>query len=96
MPLGREVGLGLGHISLVGDAAPHPEGGTAAPFRPMSIVAKRSPVSANAELLFNLTILKNIHLQASEQSAALHLCELVNFVMFVGFPFLFQSVSIFI
>jgi len=52
MPLGKEIGLGPGHIVLDGD----PVGGlapTAAPphFRPMFIVAKRSPISATAELL---------------------------------------------
>jgi len=48
MPLGKEVGLGPGHIVLDGDPAPT----TAAPhFRPMPIVAKRSPISATAELL---------------------------------------------
>jgi len=49
MPLGKEVGLGSGHIVLDGDPAP-----TAAPphFRPMPIVAKRSPISATAELLY--------------------------------------------
>jgi len=48
MPLGKEVGLGPGHIVLDGDPAP-----TAAPphFRPMPIVAKRSPISATAEVL---------------------------------------------
>jgi len=48
MPLGKEVGLGPGHIVLDGDPAP-----TAAPlqFRPMPIVAKRSPISATGELL---------------------------------------------
>ena len=48
MPLGTEVGLGPGHIVFVGDPAPpHQKGDTAAPtFRPMSIVAKRSPISA--------------------------------------------------
>ena len=52
MPLGTEVGLGPGHIALDGDIAP-PERGTAAPtFRPTSIAAKRSPISATAELLF--------------------------------------------
>jgi len=41
-------------IVLDGDPTPHPpKGGTASPnFRPMSIVAKRSPVSAAAEQLF--------------------------------------------
>jgi len=48
MPLGKEVGLGPGHIVLDGDPAP-----TAAPrhFRPMPIVAKQSLFSATAELL---------------------------------------------
>jgi len=54
MPLGKEAGLGPGHIVLNGDLV-----GTQPPqqpfhtFRPMSIVAKRSPISATAELLFN-------------------------------------------
>ena len=50
MPLGKVIGLGPGHMVLDGDPAP-----TAAPphFRPMPIVAKQSPISANAELLFN-------------------------------------------
>ena len=53
MPLGKVVGLGPGHIVLdgypVGTQPP-----TAAPlyFRPMPIVAKRSPISATAELLY--------------------------------------------
>jgi len=53
MPLGKVVGLGSGHIVLDGDpvgtqppiaAPPH--------FRPMTIVAKRSPISATVELLY--------------------------------------------
>jgi len=45
MPLGMEVGLGQGDIVL--------ERGTAAStFRPICIVAKRSPISAVAELLY--------------------------------------------
>ena len=49
MPLGTKVGLGPGHIVLDGDPAPpHPPKGD---FRPMSIVAKRSPISASAEHL---------------------------------------------
>jgi len=53
MPLGTKVGLGPGHIVLHGDPAPSPQkGGTAPPnFRPMSIVAKRLPVSATVEHL---------------------------------------------
>jgi len=59
--LGKEVGLGPGHIVLDGD----PVGTqplTAAPphFRPMTIVAKRSHISAIAELLFNLVSLSNM------------------------------------
>ena len=50
-----EVGVGPGHIVLDRDPAPHTERGTAAPlaFRPMSVVAKRSPISETVELLLN-------------------------------------------
>jgi len=54
MPLGKEIGLGPGHVVLDGD----PVGTQRSPqqplptFRPMTIVAKRSPISATAELLF--------------------------------------------
>jgi len=52
MPLGKEVGLDPDDIVLDGDPAFPTEWGTAAPtFRPMSIVAKRSRISATAELL---------------------------------------------
>jgi len=51
MLLGTEVGLGPGNIVLDGDPAA-PKRGTAPTFRPMSIVAKRSPISATAEHLF--------------------------------------------
>jgi len=60
MPLGKEVDLSPGHIVLDGDPAPLPptKRGTAAEqpptFWPMSIVAKRSPISATAELLLLL------------------------------------------
>ena len=50
MKLGMEVGLGPGHIVLDGDPAPPPQRGTAPNFRPISVVAKRSPISASAEL----------------------------------------------
>jgi len=53
MPLGKEAGLGPGHIVLDGDPV-----GTHRPplqplptFRSMSIVAKRSTISATAKLL---------------------------------------------
>jgi len=52
MPLGMEVGLGSGDTVLDGDPAPSRKGAQQAPtFRPMSIVAKRSPISTTAELL---------------------------------------------
>ena len=60
MLLGTEVGLGPGDIMLDEDPAPPPQKkrGTAAPtFRPMSIAAKRSPISATAELLYGISIL---------------------------------------
>jgi len=55
VPLGTEVDIGPGHIVLHGDPAlPPPKKGGTAPsnFRPMSIVAKRSPIWATA-LFFN-------------------------------------------
>jgi len=59
MPLGTEVDLGPGDIVLDRDPAPSPtERGTAAPiFRVMSIVAKRSPISATGELLSYVLVL---------------------------------------
>jgi len=64
MPLGKEVGLGPGHIVLYGDPV-GTQPSTAAPphFRPMSIVAKQSPTSATAELLLrNDTISETFYL----------------------------------
>jgi len=49
-----ECGLGSGHIVLHGDPAPSPQRGTALNFRPMSIVAKRLPISATAEHLYDV------------------------------------------
>jgi len=50
--MGTKVGFGPGDLVLDGDPA-LPERDTAVPtFRPMSIVAKRSPISATAELVF--------------------------------------------
>ena len=66
MPLGKEAGLGPGHIVLDGDpmGTQRPAQQPLPTFRPMSIVAKRSPISATAELLLhsspqNVTILYN-------------------------------------
>jgi len=62
MPLGTETGLRLGDIVLDGDSAPLRKGAqhpTFLPilFGPVSIVAKRSPISAyTAELLFFLDV----------------------------------------
>ena len=53
MALGKDAGLGPGHIVLDGDPAPQQPLPT---FRPISIVAKRSPISATAELLFWFSI----------------------------------------
>ena len=52
MPLGMEVHLSPSHVVSDGDLAPQRKRGTAAPsFWPISIVAKRSPISATAEHL---------------------------------------------
>jgi len=54
MPLGTKVSLGPGHIVLSRGPGTLPKKrGTAPPptFRPMSIVAKWSPISATVELL---------------------------------------------
>jgi len=50
MPLGRKVGLDRSDIVLDGDPPPLPSKKRAEPpnFRPMSIVAKRSSISATA------------------------------------------------
>jgi len=50
MPLGTMVGLGPGNIVLDADPDPPPRG-TAPNLRQVSIVAKRSPISATAEHL---------------------------------------------
>jgi len=52
MKLGMQVVLGPGHIVLDGDPPPLPKNRGQSPnFRPTSIVAKRSPISATAEHL---------------------------------------------
>jgi len=54
MPVGTEIDLGPGHIVLDWEPAPPWKGAQQPPpsTQPMSIVAKRSPISANAERLF--------------------------------------------
>jgi len=54
MALGKEVDVAPGHIVLDGDPAPLRKGAQPPSFRPMSIVTKRSPISATAELVFVL------------------------------------------
>jgi len=58
MPLGMEVGLGPDHIVLDGDLSTPPKKGAQQPptFQPMSVVAKRSPISATAQLLFTCVV----------------------------------------
>ena len=71
MPLGTEVGLGRVDIVLYRDPAPPHEKGHSSPpfrsmsFRPMSTVAKRSPISATAEHLF---VLGSVALQSTKQN----------------------------
>jgi len=60
MPLCMEVCLGPGDTVLDGASAPT-ERGTAAPhFLPMSIVAKRSPISVTAEFLLPLESIQSL------------------------------------
>jgi len=55
IPLGTQVGLGPDDTVLDRDPALPPKRFTVPPnFRPMSIVAKWLPISATAELLFNV------------------------------------------
>jgi len=49
-----EVGLGPGDFVLDGDPVAPPKRGTAPNFRPVSIVAKRLPISATAAPLFEV------------------------------------------
>ena len=60
MKLGVEVGLGSGHIVLDGDPAAPQQGHNSPNFRPMSIVAKQSPISATVELLWWMTVWHDI------------------------------------
>jgi len=56
MPHDMEVGLGPGDFVLDGGPAPPGKGAQCPNFQSMSIVAKRSPISATAELLFILIL----------------------------------------
>jgi len=54
MPLGTKVCLGPGDIVLDGNPAPSKKGRSTPTFRPVSIMAKRSRMSATAELLLKV------------------------------------------
>jgi len=57
MPLGKVVVLGPGHVVLDGDpVVTQPPTGAPLHFRPMPTVAKRSPISATAELLYTFSV----------------------------------------
>jgi len=80
MPLGMAVGLGPGDFVLDGNPAPPGGSGTAPPnFRPMSIVAKRSPISATAELLLFLVCCSLFFsVYGSARMIKLTICELLT------------------
>jgi len=59
MPLGTKVGVGPGDIALDKSQGPRVQKGTPLNFRPMSTVAKRSPISATAELLLGQVKVKS-------------------------------------
>jgi len=73
MPLRTEVGLVPGHVVLDADPAPAKKGVQQPPtfrpmsFRPMSIVVKRSPISATADLLYKL-VCSNVALLLNRDS----------------------------
>jgi len=54
MSLGMEIDLDPSHIVLDGDPVPPKWSQQPPTFRPMSIVARRSPISVTAELLFEM------------------------------------------
>jgi len=60
MPLGTKVGLGQATLCYMGTQPPPQKRGHTPNFRPMSIVAKRSPISATAEQLFKMVTLRHI------------------------------------
>ena len=64
MPLGTEVGLGPGHIVFDGDPAP-PKGRSISNCQPMSVVDKRSPISATAEHLSMAAFIKSYRVAQS-------------------------------
>jgi len=72
IPLGTEVGLSPGDTVLDGALFPPPQKKVYSPnFQPMFIVAKRSPISATAELLLKLAV--SVH----------KLSPIVSFVIYI-------------
>ena len=53
MPHGTKVGLGAGDIVLDGEPSARKRGTAPPTFWPISVVAKRSPISATVEHLYN-------------------------------------------
>ena len=83
MPLDTKVDLGPGHILLHGDPALPTERGTAAPnFRPMSIVAKRWPISASAKLSFNKAIITKRPTPVSYNNKSTTYCRIASFIAY--------------
>ena len=75
VPLGTKVSLGPGHIVLHGHPA-SPISGTALPnFRSMSIVAKRSPISATAEHLLAMLSCLCLLMDTCKHSVAWYQCQ---------------------
>ena len=82
IPLGAEVGLGPGHCVRWGPAPLPQKRGTAPDFRPMSIVAKRSPISATAEILLT-------HGRGRRLEQSVTFLRIENVLIRVFLPFLY-------
>jgi len=83
MPLGTKTGLGPGDVVLHGDPPLHlKREHSPHNFRPMSVVAKRSPISATAELL--LTFLAEVCYSLSIHSLHIHRIASANGISFPG------------
>ena len=79
-----EVGLGPVDIGLDGaQLPPQKKGGTASNFRPISIAAKRSPISATAEHLFNFAVCRGAALRASTCYTSTTLTFIQRMILFL-------------
>jgi len=89
MPLGTKVGLGPGHIVLDGAKLPQKKG--TPNFRPIAIVAKRSPISATAEhLLYSRAAVDSISSDTARR-AILILCIVYVTACDLGLSFSFNT-----